>query len=164
MGCIFYVGKMPLCKKASNHHANLPWKCTVLHVTTWETPGNHWCWWSNTLIMTLASTRAIIKVSGHPVKGFQVFPRWLQCKTVHFRGRLVWWLLAFLCCVLISCRESLSRTMYLLIIYQKAAQSYESRSLYIRKYIRKKDSSKNCYTTYYAAMHTNLMGTKYDSQ
>ena len=71
-----------------------PWKCTVLFrtftvrdnarcsvcacvgnvqfyiVTTWETPGNHWCWWPNTLIITLASARAIIKVSGHQHQWF----------------------------------------------------------------------------------------------
>ena len=68
-----------------------PWKCTVLHcnhlgntwkplvplvqfyiVTTWETPGNLWCWWPNTLIITLASAQAIIKVSGHQ-------HQWLFC-------------------------------------------------------------------------------------
>ena len=39
-------------------------------VITWETPGNHWCWWPNTLIITLATARAIIKVSGHQHQSF----------------------------------------------------------------------------------------------
>ena len=61
-----------LCKKASNHHANLPLEMYMQFyiVTTWETPGNHWCWWPNTLIITLASARAIIKVSGHQHQWF----------------------------------------------------------------------------------------------
>ena len=76
-----------LCKKSSNHQANhTPGNVQFYIVTTWETPGNHWCWWPNTLIITLASARAIIKVSGHQHQWFQVFPRWLQCKTVHFQG------------------------------------------------------------------------------
>ena len=60
-----------LCKKASNHHANhTPGNVQFYIVTTWETPGNHWCWWPNTLIITLASARAIIKVSGHQHQWF----------------------------------------------------------------------------------------------
>ena len=54
-------------KKASNRHANLPLEM-----------------YSFTLY--IASARAIIKVSGHQHQWFQVFPRWLQCKTVHFQG------------------------------------------------------------------------------
>ena len=38
-------------KKASNHHANhTPGNVQFYIVTTWETPGNHWCWWPDTLI------------------------------------------------------------------------------------------------------------------
>ena len=74
-----------------------PWKCTVLHCNTWETPGNHWCWWPNTLIITLASARAIIKVSGSsaPVVS-RCFPGGYNVKLYISRGRLAWWLLAFL--------------------------------------------------------------------
>ena len=33
-----------LCKKASNHHANhTPGNVQFYIVTSWETPGNHWC-------------------------------------------------------------------------------------------------------------------------
>ena len=55
-------------------------------VTTWETPGNHLCWWPNTLIITLASTREIIKVSGHQHQLFPGVSQVLECKTVHFQG------------------------------------------------------------------------------
>ena len=74
-----------------------PWKCTVLHCNHWETPGNHWCWWPDTLIITLASVRAIIKVSGHQHQWFPgVFPGGYNVKLYISRGRLAWWLLAFL--------------------------------------------------------------------
>ena len=36
--------------------------------------------------LTLANARAIIKVLGHLHQWFPVFPRWLQCKTIHFQG------------------------------------------------------------------------------
>ena len=42
-------------KKASNHHANLKNGNVQFYiVTTWETPGNHWCWWPDTLIIARA--------------------------------------------------------------------------------------------------------------
>ena len=34
------VSVASLCKNASNYHANLP---QFYIVTTWETPGTHWC-------------------------------------------------------------------------------------------------------------------------
>ena len=46
-------------KKPVTTMLTYPWKCTVLHCNHL---GNHWCWWPNTLIITLASARAIIKV------------------------------------------------------------------------------------------------------
>ena len=58
-----------LCKKASNHHAkSTPRNVQFYIVTTWETPGNHWCWWPDTLIIALV--RVIIKVSGHQHQWF----------------------------------------------------------------------------------------------
>ena len=71
-------------KKASNHHANhTPGNVQFYIVTTWETPGNHWCWWPDTLIITLASARAIIKVSGHQ---HQWFPGGYNIKLYISRG------------------------------------------------------------------------------
>ena len=48
--------------------------------------------------------------------------------------------------------------MFSLMIYLEAAQSYESRSLYILK--KKLQES----VTQHMAMHTNLMGAKNNSQ
>ena len=47
-----------------------PWKYTVLHCNHLGNTWRHWCWWPNTLIITLASARAIIKVSGHQHQWF----------------------------------------------------------------------------------------------
>ena len=59
--------RLALCKKASNHHANL------------------------------ASARVIIKVSGHQHQWFPgVSPGGYNVKLYISRGRLAWWLLAFL--------------------------------------------------------------------
>ena len=58
-------------KKASNHHANhTPGNVQFYIVTTWETPGNHWCWWPDTLIIARALARVIIKVLGHQHQWF----------------------------------------------------------------------------------------------
>ena len=58
-------------KKASNHHANLPLEMySFTIVTTWETPGNHWCWWPDTLIIARVLVRVIIKVLGHQHQWF----------------------------------------------------------------------------------------------
>ena len=67
-------------KKASNHHANIPLECTVLHC------------------ITLASTRAIIRVLGDQHVASRCFPGGYNVKLYISRGRLAWWLLAFLCC------------------------------------------------------------------
>ena len=53
-----------------NHHANTPGKVQFYTVTTWETPGNHWCWWPDTLIIARALARVIIKVLGHQHQWF----------------------------------------------------------------------------------------------
>ena len=64
-------GVLALCKKASNHHANrTPGNVQFYIVTTWETPGNHWCWWLDTLIIARALARVIIKVFGHQHQWF----------------------------------------------------------------------------------------------
>ena len=59
-----------------------PWKCTVLHCNHL---GNTW---KALVLMTRhfdycpsASKCQVISTNG-----FQVFPRWLQCKTVHLQG------------------------------------------------------------------------------
>ena len=71
-------------KKPVTTMLTYPWKCTVLHCNhlgnTWKPlvlmtqhfdycPSDSECW--------------VISTSG-----FQVFPRWLQCKTVHFQGQV----------------------------------------------------------------------------
>ena len=74
-------------KKPVTTMLTYPWKCTVLHC-------NHL---GNTWKPLVLMTRHFDKCRVINTRGFQVFPRWLQCKTVHFQGRLAWWLLAFLC-------------------------------------------------------------------
>ena len=63
--------------------------------------GYHWCWWPNTLIITLANARVIIKSvrSSAPVVS-RCFPGGYNVKLYISRGRLAWWLLAFFakCC------------------------------------------------------------------
>ena len=85
-------------KKASNHHANhTPGNVQFYIVTTWETPGNHWYWWPDTLIIVRALARVIIKVLGHQHQWFpRCFPGGYNVKLYISRGRLAWWLLAFL--------------------------------------------------------------------
>ena len=78
-----------LCKKASNSHTPTPGNVQFYIVTTWETPENHWCWWPDTLIIARALARC--------------FPGGYNVKLYISRGRLVWWLLAFLCCVVTYC-------------------------------------------------------------
>ena len=73
-------------KKPVTTMLTYPWKCTVLHCNHWETPGNHWCWWPDTLIIARALARVIIKVLGHQHHWFPGVSQWLQCKTVHFQG------------------------------------------------------------------------------
>ena len=63
--CFMHCAKKPVTTMLT-----YPWNVQFYIVTTWETPGNHWCWWPNTLIITLASTRAIIKVSRHQHQWF----------------------------------------------------------------------------------------------
>ena len=81
-------------KKASNHHANLPLEMySFCSVTTWETPGNHWCWWPDTLIIARALARSVR--SSAPVVS-RCFPGGYTVKLYISKGRLAWWLLAFL--------------------------------------------------------------------
>ena len=76
----------PICihstKKPVTTMLTYAWKCTVLHCNHL---GNSW---KPLVLMTRhfdycpsASEGQVISTSG-----FQVFPRWLQCKTVHFQG------------------------------------------------------------------------------
>ena len=84
--CQTVAGKLdsdPHCtKKPVTTILTYPWKCTVLHCNHL---GNIW---KPLVLMTRhfdycpsASECWVISTSG-----FQVFPRWLQCKTVHFQG------------------------------------------------------------------------------
>ena len=79
-----------LCKKASNHHANhTPGNVQFSIVTTWETPGNHWCWWPDTLIIARALARVIIKSVGSsaPVVS-RCFPGGYNVKLYISRGMI----------------------------------------------------------------------------
>ena len=68
-------------KKPVTTMLTYPWKCTVLHCNHL---GNTW---KPLVLMTRhfdycpSASEGVISTSG-----FQVFPRWLQCKTVHFQG------------------------------------------------------------------------------
>ena len=57
---------LSLCKKASNHHANLPLE---MYSFTLQPPGKH-LETTGADDLTLASARAIIKVSGHQHQWF----------------------------------------------------------------------------------------------
>ena len=61
-------------------------------VTTWETPGNHWCWWPDTLIIA----RALVSVRSSAPVVSRCFPGGYNVKLYISRGRLAWSLLAFL--------------------------------------------------------------------
>ena len=57
-----------------------PWKCTVLHCNHL---GNTW---KTLVLMTRHFDYCPIASEVISTSDFQVFPRWLQCKTVHFQG------------------------------------------------------------------------------
>ena len=91
---------MSLCKKASNHHANLPWKYPVLHC-------NHLgSTWKPLVLMTRhfdycpsASEGDNQSVRSSAPVVSRCFPGGYNVKLDISRGRLAWWLMAFLCCV-----------------------------------------------------------------
>ena len=83
-------------KKASNHHANLPWKCTVLHCNHL---GNTW---KPLVLMTRhldycpsASEGDNQSVRSSAPVVSRCFPGGYNVKLYISRGRLAWWLLAF---------------------------------------------------------------------
>ena len=84
-------------KKVSNHHANLPWKCTVLHCNHL---GNTW---KPLVLMTRHFDYCLSASEGDnqsvrssaPVVS-RCFPGGYNVKLYISRGRLAWWLLAFL--------------------------------------------------------------------
>ena len=97
--CIVFWGFFVQCtqhKKASNHHANLPWKCTVLHCNHLENT------WKPLVLMTqhfdyCPSAR---KGDNQSVRSSapvfsMCFPGGYNVKVYISRGRLAWWLLAF---------------------------------------------------------------------
>ena len=65
--------------------------CSYL-VTTWETPGNHWCWWPNT--RKCSGSNQSVRSSAPVVS--RCFPGGYNAKLYISRGRLTWWLLTFL--------------------------------------------------------------------
>ena len=90
-----------LCKKASNHHAKYPWKCTVLHCNHL---GNTWkplvliTWHSDYCPSASEGDNQSVRSSAPVVS--RCFPSGYNVKLYISRGRLAWWLLAFLCCAL----------------------------------------------------------------
>ena len=84
-------------KKASNHHANLPWKCTVLHCNhlgnTWK-PLVLMTWHFDYCPSTTEGDNQSARSSAPVVS--RCFPGGYNVKLYISRGRLAWWLLAFL--------------------------------------------------------------------
>ena len=70
-------------KKPVTTMLTYPWECTVLRCNHLETSGadDPKLWLSPSLALGQQSKCQVIST-----RGFQVFPRWLQCKTVHFLG------------------------------------------------------------------------------
>ena len=94
------VYPISLCKKLVTTMLTYPWKCTVLHCNhlgnTWKPlvlMTRHFDYCPNTSERDNQSVR-----SSAPVVS-RCFPGGYNVKLYISRGRLAWWLLAFLCCV-----------------------------------------------------------------
>ena len=99
------IWAISLCKKKASGNVQF------YIVTTWETPGNHWCWWPNTLIIAEGDNQS--GRSSAPVVS-RCFPGGYNVKLYISRGRLAWWLLAFLCCVQRSSNNNILTQMAIL--------------------------------------------------
>ena len=99
-------------KKPVTTMLTYPWKCTVLHC---HHLGNTW---KPLVLMTrhFDSARAIIKVSGHQ---HQWFPGGYNVKLYVSRGRLAWWLLAFLHSASTSIRTVMQTILHSGVVYGK---------------------------------------------
>ena len=111
MECVDFVPRPSLIhstKKPVTTMLTYPWKCTVLHCNH---PGNTW---KPLVLMTrhfdycLSASEADNQSvrSSAPVVS-RCFPGGCNVKLYISRGRLAWWLLAFLCCVLLFLLSSM---------------------------------------------------------